>query len=205
MVVILLRHDKFDKTCTATDYDLWNDKTLATTRTGDKCCVWCERSWADINPCCNLFTVWLHYEEIMFTCRCVTSGHVWSECFLRRGSNFTHNFFQKLFKCTFMINSFTQIEFLHNLSTRSSQGSSSWNMGFKVNSECQVFCPKPEAFIRFYTVICNVHLCTHIYFIFRFLFFDFRCAGGCFCAWMSAAEVLWVDVWSMWACLLWGE
>ena len=46
MVVILLWRDKLDKNCTASDYDLdlWRDKTSATTRTGDKCRIWCERT-----------------------------------------------------------------------------------------------------------------------------------------------------------------
>ena len=82
-------------------------------------------------------------------------------------------------------------------------------------SECQVFCPKPEAFIRFYTVIQYVHLCKHIAyrpfiyvntlrnakFLFNFPIFIFRlpvcwwmflcvdvCSGSS-CGWMSAAEV----------------
>ena len=43
MVVILWRA-KFDKTCTTTDYDVWRDKTSATTRTGEKFHVWCEHT-----------------------------------------------------------------------------------------------------------------------------------------------------------------
>ena len=44
MVVILLWRDKFNKTCTATDYDVWRDKTSVTTRTGEKFRVWCEHT-----------------------------------------------------------------------------------------------------------------------------------------------------------------
>ena len=54
MVVILLWRDKFDKTCTATDYDVWRDKTSATTRTGEKFCVWWEHTVHELHR--NIWT-----------------------------------------------------------------------------------------------------------------------------------------------------